>query len=121
MTAGVKRMLGRPWMWATAASIVLGLVFAPSLAPVLDSLKSKFEPEAPPAVETVTLYVETDIANIREKASTNSRIVSRVAFASKLTEVKRIGSWVKVVTDGGKEPVGWIHASVLTPRKSQRR
>ena len=120
-TAGVKRLFGRPWMWATAASIVLGLYFASSLTPVLDTLKSKLDPKEPPVAETVMLYVETDIANIREKASTNSRIISRVAFASKLTEVQRKGPWVKVITDGGKEPVGWIHASFLTPRKSQRR
>ncbi len=112
---------GRPWMWGAAASVVLGLYFAPSLAPVLDTLKSNFESKAPPVAEKEFFYVVTDVANIREKASTNSRIVSRVAFASKLTEVKRIGSWVKVITDGGKEPVGWIHASLLTTRKSQRR
>ncbi|MCH7633894.1 MAG: DUF4115 domain-containing protein, partial [Proteobacteria bacterium] len=117
-TAGVKRVFGRPWMWATAASIVLGLYFASSLTPVLDTLKSKLEPKEPPVAETVMLYVETDIANIREKASTNSRIVSRVAYASKVTEVQRKGPWVKVITDGGKKPVGWIHASLLTPRKT---
>ncbi len=120
-TAGVKRLFGRPWMWATAASIVLGLVFASSLTPVLDTVKSTFEPKAPPVAENEILYVGTDVANIREKASTNSRIISRVAFASKLTAVKRKGNWVKVITDGGKEPVGWIHASLLAPRKSQRR
>ena len=120
-TAGTKRMLGRPWMWATAACIVLGLYFAPSLAPVLDTVKSTFEPKTPPVADTEILYVGTDVANIREKASTNSRIISRVAFASKLTAVKRKGDWVRVITDGGKEPVGWIHASLLAPRKSQRR
>ncbi len=120
-TAGVKRVFGRPWMWATAASIVLGLFFALSLTPGLDTVKSKLESKAPPVAEKELLYVVTDVANIREKASANSRIVSRVAFASKLTGVKRRGSWVKVITDGGKEPVGWIHASLLAPRKSQRR
>ncbi len=120
-TAGVKGTFGRPWMWATAASIVLGLVFASSLTPVLDTVKSKLEPKEPPVAETVILYVETDIANIREKASTNSRIVSRVKYASKVTGVQRKGPWVKVITDGGKKPVGWIHASLLTPRKTQRR
>ncbi len=119
--AGMKRMLGRPWMWGAAASVVLGLYFAPSLAPVLDTLKSNFESKAPPVAEKEILYVRTDVANIREKASTNSRIVSRVAFASKLTGVKRKGSWVKVIIDGGKEPVGWIQAFLLAPRKSQRR
>jgi hypothetical protein len=120
-TAGVKWVFGRPWMWATAASIVLGLYFAPSLAPVLDTVKSKLEPKEPPVAEMVILYVATDVANIREKASTNSRIVSRVAYASKVAEVKRNGPWIKVITDGGKKPVGWIHASFLAPRKSQRR
>jgi len=120
-TVDKKRLFGRPWMWATAASIVLGLVFASSLTPVLDTVKSTFEPKAPPVAENEILYVGTDVANIREKASTNSRIISRVAFASKLTAVKRKGNWVKVITDGGKEPVGWIHASLLAPRKSQRR
>ncbi|MCH7544685.1 MAG: SH3 domain-containing protein [Proteobacteria bacterium] len=120
-TAGVKRMFGRPWMWATAAAIGVGLVFASSLTPILDTVKSKLVPKEPPVAATEVLYVETDIANIREKASTNSRIVSRVAYASKVTGVQRRGPWVKVITDGGKEPVGWIHASLLTPRKSQRR
>ena len=119
--AGMKRMLGRPWMWGAAASVVLALYFAPSLAPVLDTLKSNFESKAPPVAEKEILYVGTDVANIREKASTNSRIVSRVAYASKVTEVQRKGQWVKVITDGSKEPVGWIHASSLTPRKTQRR
>ncbi len=120
-TAGVKRVFGRPWMWATAAAIVLGLVFAPSLTPVLDTVKSKLVPKEPPVAATEVLYVDTDIANIREKASTNSRIVSRVEYASKVTEVQRKGQWVKVITDGGKKPVGWIHASLLTTGKSQRR
>ncbi|MCH8096127.1 MAG: SH3 domain-containing protein [Proteobacteria bacterium] len=120
-TAGVKRMFGRPWMWATAAAIGVGLVFASSLTPILDTVKSKLVPKEPPVAATEVLYVETDIANIREKASTNSRIISRVAYASKVTGVQRRGPWVKVITDGGKEPVGWIHASLLTPRKSQRR
>jgi hypothetical protein len=119
--AGMKRMLGRTWMWGAAASVVLGLYFAPSLAPVLDTLESNFESKAPPVAEKEFFYVVTDVANIREKASTNSRIVSRVAFASKLTGVKRKGRWVKVIIDGGKEPVGWIHAFLLAPRKSQRR
>ena len=119
--AGMKRMLGRPWMWGAAASVVLGLYLAPSLAPVLDTLESNFESKAPPVAEKELFYVVTDVANIREKASTNSRIVLRVAFASKLTGVKRRGSWVKVIIDGGKEPVGWIHAFLLAPRKSQRR
>ncbi|MCH9051059.1 MAG: SH3 domain-containing protein, partial [Proteobacteria bacterium] len=120
-TADVKRAFGHPWRWAAAASIALGLFFAPSLTPVLDTMKSILGPKEPPVAETVILYVETDIANIREKASTNSRIVSRVTFASKLTAIKRKGDWVRVITDGGKEPVGWIHASLLTPRRSQRR
>ncbi len=120
-TVDKKRMLGRPWMWATAASIVLGLVFASSLTPVLDTVKSKLEPKEPPVADTEILYVGTDVAIIREKASTNSRIISRVAYASKVTGVQRNGQWVKVITDGGKKPVGWIHASLLTPRKTRRR
>jgi hypothetical protein len=107
---------GRPWMWAAAAAIVVGLFLGPSLMPVLDGVKAKFKPKEALTVQEEVLYVETDMANIREKAFSNSRIIARVAYNSRVTGIKRKGSWVRVITDGARKPVGWIHSSLLRPQ-----
>ena len=107
---------GRPWMWAAAATIAVGLFLGPSLMPVLDGVKAKFKPKEALTVQEEVLYVETDMANIREKASSNSRIIARVAYNSRVTGIKRKGSWVRVITDGARKPVGWIHSSLLRPQ-----
>ncbi|MCH9051074.1 MAG: SH3 domain-containing protein [Proteobacteria bacterium] len=111
---------GRPWMWAAAATIVVGLFLGPSLMPVLDGVKSKFKPKETLIVQEEVLIVETDMANIRGEASSNSRIIARVAYNSKVTGIKRKGSWVRVITDGAKKPVGWIHSSLLRPQHPDR-
>ena len=107
---------GRPWMWAAAAAIVVGLFFGPSFMPLLDGVKAKFNPKETYLAQEEALIVETDMANIREKASSNSRIIARVAYNSRVTGVKRKGSWVRVITDGARKPVGWIHSSLLRPQ-----
>ena len=107
---------GRPWMWAAAATIAVGLILGPSLMPVLDGVKARFEPKQTYVAQEEVWFVESDMANIREKASSNSRIIARVAYNSRVTEVKRKGSWVRVITDGASKPVGWIHSSLLRPR-----
>jgi uncharacterized protein YgiM (DUF1202 family) len=109
---------GRPWMWA--AAIVVGLFFGPSLMPVLDGVKAKFNPKETYLAQEEALIVESDMANIREKASSNSRIVARVAYTSRVTGIERKGSWVRVITDGARKPVGWIHSSLLRPQNPYR-
>jgi len=109
---------GRPWMWAAAATIVVGLFFGPSLMPVLDGVAARFKPKD--AQEEV-LIVATDIANIREKAYSNSRIIARVAYNSRVTGIKRKGGWVRVITDGARKPAGWIHSSLLRPQNPYRK
>ncbi len=111
---------GRPWMWAAAAAIVVGLFLGPSLMPVLDGVKAKFNPKETYLAQEEALIVESDMANIREKASSNSRIVARVAYTSRVTGIKRTGSWVRVITDGARKPVGWIHSSLLRPQNPYR-
>ena len=111
---------GRPWMWAAAATIVVGLFLGPSLMPVLDGVKSKFKPKEALTVQQEVLYVGIDMANIRGEASSNSRIIARVAYNSKVTGIKRKGSWVRVITDGAKKPVGWIHSSLLRPQNPRQ-
>jgi uncharacterized protein YgiM (DUF1202 family) len=111
---------GRPWMWAAAATIVVGLFLGPSLMPVLDGVKARFKPKETYLVREEVWIVETDMANIREKASSNSRIIARVAYNSRVTGVKRKGSWVRVITDGARKPVGWIHSSLLRPQHPDR-
>ena len=111
---------GRPWMWAAAATIVVGLFLGPSLMPVLDGVKARFKPKETFIVQEEVWIVESDMANIREKASSNSRIIARVAYNSKVTGIKRKGSWVRVITDGAKKPVGWIHSSLLRPQNPRQ-
>ena len=111
---------GRPWMWAAAAAIVVGLFFGPSLMPVLDGVKARFKPKETYLAREEVWIVESDMANIREKASSNSRIIARVAYNSRVTGVKRKGSWVRVITDGARKPVGWIHSSLLRPQNPYR-
>ncbi len=98
----------------------MGLFLGPSLMLVLDGVKAKFNPKETYLAQEEALIVETDMANIRDKASSNSRIVARVAYTSRVTGIKRKGSWVRVITDGARKPVGWIHSSLLRPRNPYR-
>ncbi len=107
---------GRPWMWAAVATIVVGLFLGPSLMPVLDGVKARFKLKETYIAQEEVLIVESDIANIREKAYSNSRIIARVAYNSRVTGIKRKGGWVRVITDGARKPVGWIHSSLLRPQ-----
>ncbi len=112
---------GRPWMWAAAATIVVGLFLGPSLMPVLDGVKARFKPKETYLAQEEVLIVESDIANIREKAYSNSRIIARVAYNSRVTGIKRKGGWVRVITDGARKPAGWIHSSLLRPQNPYRK
>ncbi len=111
---------GRPWMWAAAATIIAGLFFGPSFMPLLDGVTARFKPKETYLAQEEALIVEADIANIREKASSNSRIIARVRYNSRVTGIKRKGSWVRVITDGARKPVGWIHSSLLRPQNTHR-
>ncbi len=111
---------GRPWMWAAVATIVVGLFLGPSLMPVLDGVKARFKLKETYIAQEEVLIVESDIANIREKAYSNSRIIARVAYNSRVTGIKRKGGWVRVITDGARKPVGWIHSSLLRPQHPDR-
>ena len=60
-----------------------------------------------------TMYVQTEVANIRADPNTNAPIVGKAARADEVNVLSRSESWVKVVIPASDWTVGWIHASLL--------
>jgi hypothetical protein len=63
------------------------------------------------AFSTDRVEVIRPTANIRESATTDSRIVGTARQGDKLTVVERQGTWYQVKTKDGK--TGWVYASLV--------
>ena len=61
------------------------------------------------------LIVTGSIVNLREKASTDSRILLKLKRDEILIEVKREGDWVEVFTDRSDVSSGWMHNTLVVP------
>ncbi len=59
-----------------------------------------------------TVYIDTNVANVRRLASTTSAVVSQVRRDERLTELETNGTWSKVKLSDGK--IGYIHGDLLT-------
>jgi len=59
------------------------------------------------------LYVQVDLANLRQGGSLQRPVVDLLAKGHKLVVVQRQGEWVEVVADRAKGVKGWIHTSIL--------
>ncbi len=58
-----------------------------------------------------TVQVQGSTVNIRQAATTNSRVISTVKRGDKLEVIKKSGSWYQIKTESGR--TGWVHASLV--------
>jgi len=58
-----------------------------------------------------TVQVQSSTVNIRQAATTNSRVITTVKRGDKLTVTDKTNSWYKIKTKSGK--TGWVHASLV--------
>ncbi|MCZ6877537.1 MAG: SH3 domain-containing protein [Acidobacteria bacterium] len=58
-----------------------------------------------------TVQVQGSTVNIRQAASTSSRIISTVKRGDKLEVLDKTGSWYQIKTESGR--TGWVHASLV--------
>ena len=107
-----ERIAGRRWKWIAPALAGLALFLLPTFPPVFDSLEVTQQDSTNGNRET--LFVVTEVANVRATASVDSEIVGKVTRNSEVTGLSRDGGWVKVIIPGTKNLVGWIHSSLLT-------
>lgn len=57
------------------------------------------------------VYVTATVLNLREKATTKSRVVGRLQRGQELAVVKKSDSWLQVRVDG--EKMGWVHGDYV--------
>jgi N-acetylmuramoyl-L-alanine amidase len=55
--------------------------------------------------------VQSSTVNIRQSATTNSKIITTVKRGDKLKVTDKTASWYKIKTKAGK--TGWVHASLV--------
>jgi len=85
-------------------ALVVGLILAASAAairPLPDS----------PDVSFNSMIVQTAVANIRESATTDSRVVTTVSQGDELKVVGRQGAWYSIKTEDGQ--TGWVYSSLV--------
>ncbi len=58
-----------------------------------------------------TVQVQSATVNIRQSATTNSKIITTVKRGDKLKVTDKTKSWYKIKTQAGK--TGWVHASLV--------
>jgi uncharacterized protein YgiM (DUF1202 family) len=58
-----------------------------------------------------TVQVQSSTVNIRQSATTNSKIITTVKRGDKLKVTDKTESWYKIKTKAGK--TGWVHASLV--------
>ena len=58
-----------------------------------------------------TVEVQGSAVNIRQAATTNSRIITTAKKGDKLKVTDKTESWYKIKTKAGK--TGWVHASLV--------
>ena len=85
-------------------ALVVGLILAASAAairPLPDS----------PDVSFNSMIVQTARANIRESATTDSRVVTTVSQGDEVRVVGRQGAWYSIETEDGQ--TGWVYSSLV--------
>jgi uncharacterized protein YgiM (DUF1202 family) len=96
-----------------------------------ETLKSLMEPEAVSGLEPVadvapepdapalpTWIVNEPSSNVRERATTDSRVVGVVRRGMVLTEIGRDGNWIQIRIPG-ETVEGWIHSRMLMEQPTQ--
>ena len=58
-----------------------------------------------------TVQVQSSTVNIRQSATTSSKIITTVKRGEKLKVTDKTESWYKIKTKAGK--TGWVHASLV--------
>ena len=58
-----------------------------------------------------TVEVQSSAVNIREAATTSSKIITTVKRGEKLKVTDKTESWYKIKTEAGE--TGWVHASLV--------
>ncbi len=86
------------------AALVVGLILVMSGA-VTGSLSGW------PDMSFNTVEVQRPVANIRESATTDSRVVTTANQGDKLKVIDRQGSWYNVKTKDGQ--TGWVYSSLV--------
>jgi hypothetical protein len=64
-----------------------------------------------PNMSSNTVEVQRPVANIRESATTDSRVLTTVNQGDKLKVLDRQGAWCKVQTKDGQ--TGWVYSSLV--------
>lgn len=72
--------------------------------------------ETPPIIPFVktnrVVYVDTNVANVRESATTDSAVVVQIRRDQRLTELKTNGTWSEIKLSDGT--TGYVHGELLT-------
>jgi len=58
-----------------------------------------------------TVQVQGSTVNVRQSATTSSRVISTVKRGDKLEVIEKTGSWYQIKTASGR--TGWVHASLV--------
>jgi len=69
-------------------------------------------------IKTSTAYVTTDILNLRSKASTSSKILTKLSKNVKITILSHTSGWDKVKASNGK--IGWVSNKYVSTKKTSR-
>jgi len=70
--------------------------------------------------EPATVFVRSGVVNLRAEAATTARVIGRVVRDTALSEIGRTGEWVQVVVPDSGGKYGWIHASLVVSKASDR-
>ncbi len=70
-----------------------------------------------PASNLGTYYVTVSSLNVREKATTSSKVIGSVKKNAALTLLKKSGTWGQVKLSNGKK--GWVSTKYLTTKKPE--
>lgn len=91
------RRTSKPWAGALALAMILGA------------------PQTPDATPGQILYVNSEIANLRQAPNAKARIVMRLRQDHKVIEFERRQGWVRVGMFDTSGRDGWIHGALLGP------
>ncbi len=82
------------------------------IAYVRNDLISETLPVDPFVKTNRSIYVDTNVANVRKSATTNSAVIAQVRRDERLTELETNGSWSKVKLKDGT--IGYVYGELLT-------
>lgn len=69
------------------------------------------------ASSSKTMYVSLDPASLKESASSFSKDVGTVGYASKVRVLEEKRNWVRIELEGDPSVSGWIPSSALSSKK----